>query len=198
MSLAALLGSATDNSYLSLAEAEALANQSPADLVWKTETDDTKKEQALVSATKWMDTLDYVGSKCDPAQPLKWPRQNAACGDYSYGCSDFPPQVEEATFMVANTLLGDPNYIIGSIPGSGGSGGGGTPGELIPGIPNADLQKLKLDVMEITWKEDACSSSSSGGVLVLEKFPQVGQMLGCLTVSVAVQGDSRLMLRVRS
>ena len=74
MSLAALLGSSTDNSYLTVSEADGLAAMSPAELAWKTETDDTKKEQALVTATGWMDTLVYIGSKCDPKQPLKCPK----------------------------------------------------------------------------------------------------------------------------
>ena len=68
-----------------------------------------------MNATIWVDTLDFVGTKCDPAQPLKWPRSGAVCGDYAYGCADAPPQVEQATFIVANVLLGDPTFIIGNI-----------------------------------------------------------------------------------
>ena len=66
MSLAALLGSSTDNSYLTVVEADGYAAQSPADLAWKTEADEIKKEQALVTATYWLDTLTYIGTKCDP------------------------------------------------------------------------------------------------------------------------------------
>ena len=139
---------------------------------------------------RWLDTLDYVGSKCDPAQPLKWPRSEAVCGDYAYSCeTGVPPQVEQACFAVANVLLGDPTFIIGGIPGSGGStGGGGTPGELVPGIPNSDLKELTLDVMKIVWRDDA--SGSSGSVALLEKLPVLSQVLGCLTTSVVSVGSS--------
>ena len=200
MSLAALLGSSTDNSYLTVVEADGYAAMSPAELAWKTEGDETKKEQALVTATGWMDTLTYIGSKCDPKQPLKWPRAGAICGDFHYDCGDFPPEIERCTFTVANTLLSDPSYISGGIPGYGGeSGGGGTPGELVPGVPNSELKRLKLDVMELEWRDDAAScSGNAGGIIVLEKFPQISQILGCLTESVANVGSSRVILRVRS
>ena len=200
MSLAALLGSSTDNSYLTVSEADGYAAMSPAELAWKTEADETKKEQALVTATGWMDTLVYIGSKCDAKQPLKWPRSGVVCGDYNYGCSDFPKEIERCTFVIANTLLSDPAYISGGIPGYGGeAGGGGTPGELVPGVPNSDLKRLKLDVMELEWRDDASGSSgSAGGIVVLEKFPQISQILGCMTESVASVGSSRVLLRVRS
>ena len=97
-------------------------------------------------------------------------------------------------------MLSDPSYISGGIPGYGGeSGGGGTPGELVPGVPNSELKRLKLDVMELEWRDDAAScSGNAGGIIVLEKFPQISQILGCLTESVANVGSSRVILRVRS
>ena len=198
MSLTALLGASEDNSYLTVAEGDTFASQALGDIAWNSTTEETDKEKALVSATRWLDTLDYVGSKCDPKQPLKWPRSGAVCGDYAYGCVDgVPPQVEQATFAVANVLLGDPTFIIGGIPGSGGSGGGSsTPGELVPGIPNSDLKELTLDVMKIVWRDDA--SGSSGSVALLEKLPVLSQVLGCLTTSVGQVGSSRVIQRVRS
>ena len=198
MSLSALLGAAEFNSYLSVAEGDSLAATALGDIAWNNVTEEIDKEKALVNATIWVDTLDFVGTKCDPAQPLKWPRSGAVCGDYAYGCADAPPpQVEQATFMVANVLLGDPTFIIGNIPGSGGGGGGGTPGELVPGIPNSDLKELTLDVMKIVWRDDA--SGSSGAVAILEKLPILSQVLGCLTTTVVVTpGTGRLIPRVRS
>ena len=199
MSLTALLGASEDNSYLTVAEGDTFAGQALGDIAWNNVTEETDKEKALVSATRWLDTLDYVGTKCDAKQPLKWPRNGATCGDYSYGCADgVPPQIEQATFAVANVLLGDPTFIIGGIPGSGGGGGGSsTPGELVPGIPNSDLKELTLDVMKIVWRDDA--TGQSGAVALLEKLPVIGQILGCLTTTVAVTaGASRVIARVRS
>ena len=197
MSLTALLGATEDNSYLTVAEADVFGSQALGEIAWNSVDDPINKEKALVSATRWLDTLDYVGSKCDPKQPLKWPRSGAVCGDYAYGCADgVPPQVEQATFAVANVLLGDPTFIIGGIPGSGGGSGGGTPGELVPGIPNSDLKELTLDVMKIVWRDDA--SGSSGAVALLEKLPILSQVLGCLTTTVAKVGTTRVIQRVRS
>ena len=196
MSLAKLLGSTEDNSYLTVAEGDTLANQALGDIAWNDTVEEIDKEKALVSATGWIDTLDFIGTKCDMSQPLKWPRSNAVCGDFAYGCSDAPPpQVEKATFMVANVLLGDPTFIIGGIPGSGGSSGGGTPGELVPGVPNSDLKELQLDVMKLVWRDDASGSSA---VALLEKLPVLSQILGCLTTTVANVSSSRVILRVRS
>ena len=197
MSLTALLGASEVNSYLTVAEGDTFASQSLGDIAWNNVTEESDKEKALVSATRWIDTLDFVGSKCDPKQPLKWPRSEAVCGDYAYSCeTGVPPQVEQATFAVANVLLGDPTFIIGGIPGSGGGGGSSTPGELVPGIPNSDLKELTLDVMKIVWRDDA--SGSSGSVALLEKLPVLSQVLGCLTTSVASVGTSRVIQRVRS
>ena len=145
MSLTALLGASEDNSYLTVAEGDTFAGQALGDIAWNNTTEETDKEKALVSATRWLDTLDYVGSKCDAKQPLKWPRNGAACGDYSYGCADgAPPQIEQATFAVANVLLGDPTFIIGGIPGSGGGGGSSTPGELVPWYPEQRLERADV------------------------------------------------------
>ena len=197
MSLTALLGASEDNSYLTVAEGDTFASQALGDIAWNNAADATDKEKALVSATRWIDTLDFVGSKCDPKQPLKWPRSGAVCGDYAYECADgAPPQVEQATFAVANVLLGDPTFIIGGIPGSGGGGGSSTPGELVPGIPNSDLKELTLDVMKIVWRDDA--TGSGGAVALLEKLPVLSQMLGCLTTTVSSVGTSRVLQRVRS
>jgi len=196
MSLTALLGSSVDNSYLSVAEGDSIAAQALSEIAWVSATE-IDKEKALVNGTKWIDTLDFVGVLCEKTQPLKWPRQNAVCGDYYYDCKDAPPpQIEQATFMVANVLLGDPNFIIGGLPGSGSEGNTGTPGELVPGIPNSDLKELTLDVMKIVWRDDA--TGQSGGVALLDKLPVLSQILGCLTTTVISSGSSRVMLRVRS
>lgn len=196
MSLAALLGSTEDNSYLTVAEGDTFANEALGEIAWSNGTVENDKEKALVSATRWVDTLEFIGSKCDMSQPLKWPRANAVCGDFAYGCSDAPPpQIEQATFMIANVLLGDPTFIIGGIPGSGGSSGGGTPGELVPGVPNSDLKELQLDVMKLVWRDDASGSSA---VALLEKLPVLSQILGCLTTTVSSVSGSRVIMRVRS
>ena len=196
MSLTALLGATDFNSYLSVAEGDALGAQALGDNSWNNTTEEIDKEKALVNATKWLDTLDFVGTKCDPSQPLKWPRANAVCGDYNYGCNDMPKEVEYSTFQLACILLGDPTFISGSNPGNDPSSGGGVPGQLIPGINNSDTSKISLGKGEllVEFKDDV----SDGDGNLMSKVPVLSQLLGCLTTTVGAVGDSRVLLRVRS
>ena len=61
------------NSYVSLEEAnEYFAQRLGADY-WAS-LDDEQKEKALITATKKIDRLPFIGSKKDPAQPLQFPR----------------------------------------------------------------------------------------------------------------------------
>ena len=195
MSLTALLGASEFNSYLSIEEGNTLADQSLSDLAWDGKLDE-EKAKSLVSATRWMDSLDYVGTKCSNSQPLKWPRANAVCGDYNYGCSDLPKEIEFGTFQLACILLGDPNFISGSNPGNDPSSGGGVPGQLIPGINNSDTTKISLGKGEllVEFKDDVADGDGS----LLAKVPTLSQLLGCLTTTVGKVGSSRVLYRVRS
>ena len=172
-----------------------MASQSLAELTW-TSKPELDKEKALVSATRWMDTLDYVGYCCEKGQPLKWPRSGAVCGDYDYGCNDLPKQIEQCTFQLACILLGDPNFISGNNPGNDPDSGGGVPGQLIPGINNSDTTEISLGKGELAvkFKDDIADGESN----VLTKVPSLSQVLGCLTTSVGTVSSSRLLYRVRS
>ena len=193
MSLAKLAGSTVDNSYLSVAEADAIAGTMLGTLKWNDATTTTAdKEKALIQATLQLDTLSWVGTKAASTQPLDWPRKDAACGEKTYGDAAIPREVELSTFDLAEGLLNDP----GLISGIGGSGGGGTPGELVPGVPNADLKRLKLDVMELEWRDGAAGS----GVTIktpLTVMPHLSSTLGCLTTSVIPGGRSWMVPVVR-
>ena len=191
MSLDALAGSATDNSYLTIAEADAIALTRVGTLTWTNPaTTEPQKEAALVSASSLLDTLEWIGSRTSPDQPMAWPRTSASCGEKSYDDATIPREVEQATFDLAEGLLNDP----GMITGQGGSAAGGG-GELVPGVPNADLRSLQLDVMRLEWKDSPYSSSVK---TPLTEMPHLVPMLGCLTTSLGPTGSSRVLLRVRS
>lgn len=190
MSLDALAGSATDNSYLSVAEADAIALTRPGTLTWSAEaTTDAQKEAALVTASSYLNQLSWIGTKADPAQVMSWPRENAECDEKAYDNATIPLEVEQATFDIAEALLTDPGLLTGQ---GGTSAGGGA--ELVPGVPNADLQRLKLDVMELEWKRDQLSSARVKSVLT--ELPHLVGLLGCLTTSTA--GGRCTLMRVRS
>lgn len=191
MSLAALAGSTVDNSYLTVAEADAIAASMLGTLKWNdAATDNATKEKALVQATRQLDGLEWIGSRAVATQPLGWPRSGAQCGEKSYDATTIPREVELATFDLAEFLLNDPSAISGI-----GGGSGSASGELVPGVPNADLKRLKLDVMELEWRDGA-----TGGVAVrtpLSVLPHLSSVLGCLTTSVVPGGSCRMVPVIR-
>jgi len=61
------------NSYATIEEAD-IYFESRIDVATWDSADDTLKEQALVSATRYLDTLAYTGYVTDSDQSLSWPR----------------------------------------------------------------------------------------------------------------------------
>lgn len=146
-----------------------------------------------MQATRQLETLGWVGTKAAATQPLSWPRKDAKCGEKSYDALTVPREVELATFDLAEALLGNPALITGLGSGSSGSG---SSGELVPGVPNKDLKRLKLDVMELEWRDGTTSS----GVTVktpLSVLPHLASILGCLTTSTVPGGRSWMVPVVR-
>ena len=70
----ATLQSETANSYVTLAEANTYFETVPSSTNWDDKTDD-QKNRALISATRWIDTLNFYGDRCDQSQALSWPAQ---------------------------------------------------------------------------------------------------------------------------
>ena len=59
----ATLKSATANSFVTLAEANTYFETVPDSSTWDDKTDD-QKNRALISATRWIDTLNFYGDRC--------------------------------------------------------------------------------------------------------------------------------------
>ena len=107
-------GGASDNSYVSLADAEAyFANRlnSSVNGDWTNDsagvarTDDVKKA-ALITATYRLDEEAFFGSKSDSAQALKWPRLGVLDEDGNEFDGDtIPARVKQATYITALELL---------------------------------------------------------------------------------------------
>jgi hypothetical protein len=193
MSLASLGGSTVANSYLTVAEADGIAATMLGTLKWNDAATTTlQKESALIQATLQMETLGWVGTRAVATPPLSWPRKDAKCGEKSYDATTVPREVELATFDMAEALLGNPGLITGL--GSGTSGSGGS-GELVPGVPNKDLKRLKLDVMELEWRDGATGSATVKTPLSV--LPHLAGILGCLTTSVRPSGASWMVPVIR-
>lgn len=184
--LIATAGSASANSYLSVAEANTIASSMVGDLSWNTATTDDKT-RALLTATNGLETLSYIGTRATTDQALSWPRSNAACGDKTPSTTEVPRELKLACFDLAEALLGNPTMLRSSVATAG----------LIPGVANRDLRRLKLDVMELEWRTDVARTGSSA-ITPLTVLPHLASILGCLTTSTTRSGVGTTMPVVRS
>ena len=114
----ATLKSATANSYVTLAEANAYFETVPSSTQWDNKQDDNKN-RALISATRWIDTLNFYGDRCDADQALSWPRNNYHVDRVELTCSAIPSDIKYAAFELARALANDTDSITGTTGDTG-------------------------------------------------------------------------------
>jgi len=107
----ATLSSASANSYVTLDEANTYFETVPNSSTWDNKTDD-QKNRALISATRWIDGLNFYGDRCDNGQALKWPRNNYHVDRVELTCSTIPAPIKFATYELARALANDTDAII--------------------------------------------------------------------------------------
>lgn len=171
VTVVATAGAADANSYLTVAAADALADLYLGTLNWASASTDNKG-RALIMATRYLDELSYIGEKASTTQALLWPRTEAECGDWIFTSSEIPKPVQQAAFDLAEHLLGD---------GAALSGGGAGSAELIPGIPNANLKRARVDVIDVEFNSTQQAESKNA----LNVLPHLSKVLGCLCLSSA-------------
>ena len=169
VTVTATVDSASANSYLTVAQADDFANLYLGTLNWSSATTDNKG-RSLIMATRYLDELKWIGEKASTTQALLWPRTEAECGDWSFTSSEIPQPIKQATFDLAEYLLGDGNVLSGA--GAGSS-------ELIPGIPNANLKRARVDVIDVEFNQAGQAESKNA----LNVVPHLKQVLGCLCLS---------------
>jgi len=174
--LVATAGATNANSYLSVAGADSIADSMVGTLAWSSATE-ANKIKALITATNGLETLKWIGSRSSTTQALAWPREEASCGDKTIADDEIPRELELATFDLANALLGDPTLLRSS----------SSKEALVTGIPNRDLKRIKLDVMEIEWNTNV-GNSTTEAVTPLTVLPHLATILGCLTTSTTRGG----------
>lgn len=186
----ATLAGPSSNSYVDLAEAEGIAVTIPGGAEWIANTTQEEREFSLINATRWLETLDYIGVRCTSTQRLKWPRQGdkAVCDGVQATCSMIPYPVREAEVVLAIKYVDSPS----SFPGSGG---GST-------APNGTfVSKQKLGELEINYAQlrgdvstscDDCDSPT-----LIQSFNWLDDLLGCW-VYIIPSGAGRIIGRVRS
>lgn len=164
-------GASNANSYITVAEGTAYADLRLGTTNWGTASADDRG-RAVIAATLALDALEWIGSKASSTQALLWPREDAKCGEKDYDSSTIPPELKQATFDLADTLLAKPTALTGGNAGLT---------ELIPGIPNADLQSAQIDVLNVTFKATGSGAPAQRNALTV--LPHLRGLLGCLCLS---------------
>ena len=153
----ATLKSATANSFVTLAEANTYFETVPDSTNWDDKTDD-QKNRALISATRWIDTLNFYGDRCDTSQALNWPRNNYHVDRVELVCTSIPNDIKYATYELANALANDTESITGSTGDTG------------------LYESVKLGEMEVKYNT---SSQATGTVNnVFDVYPWLQSYLG--------------------
>ena len=188
--LDATLAGATSNSYVDLAEASAIARNLPFAADWAA-TPNEDLEVALIVATRWLETLNYVGERCTSTQRLKWPRKGAECDGQVSNCSAIPYAIKEAEVILAWQYIQEPK----SFPGFGGSAGDSAPA-------GTYIKRQKIDVLEIEYDQfntnqytPECSDCTLPAIL--QEFPWLADLLGCW-LGTNSTGGNRLIRLLRN
>jgi len=185
--LDATLAGATSNSYVDLAEADAIAANLPFAAEWAALTDD-EKINGLIVATRWLETLNYGGTRCSTTQRLMWPRKGAECDGQVSDCTGIPYAIKEAEVILAYQYILDPK----SFPGFGGAGGDSAPA-------GTYIKRQKIDVLEIEYDQfnsnqynDECTDCTLPAIL--QEFPWLADLLGCWLGTNSSSGNRLIRL----
>ena len=166
------VGGASANSYITIAQGTAYADDVLGTTAWSTATTDNRT-RALLAATARLDELAWIGARASSTQALAWPRTDAACGEFDYAADVIPAEVQEATWQLAELLLGDAGAFSTTAQVSG---------ELVPGIPNANLRSVNLGngALDLVFRDGGGAPLYKNALNVL---PSLVPLLGCLTTS---------------
>jgi len=155
--ITATLSSATANSYVTLTEANTYFETVPDSSTWTDKTDD-QKNRSLIAATRWIDTLNYYGSRCDNGQALKFPRNNYKIDNVELTCTTIPNNIKYAQFELARALAND----TGAITGTTGKDG--------------NFSEVKLGDIEVKYNTDSQGTGSINNIL--DVYPWLQSYLG--------------------
>ena len=193
----ATVGGSDSNSYVTGEEADTFAELQSWETAW---TDKTESERtiALINACRWLESIDFGGTRCDPSsddddlpQARVWPRSDVACDGVSATCELIPQAIKDAQILIAYNLAMDPEMITG--PG-GGAGSGAAAGTYVSKNQLGDLvQEFSAFPSGESSKNDCVTCSTPD---VLAKLPWLKGYLSCW-IGTAF-GRSRVIARVRS
>ena len=155
--ITATLKGETSNSYVTLAEANTYFETAPEESTWDDKSDD-QKNRALISACRWIDSLNFLGDRCDNDQALKWPRNNYHVDNVELVCTAIPKGIKYAQYELAKALANDTDAMTGN------KGTDGT------------YEKVKLGEMEVEYNTDSQGVGTINNVF--DVYPWLQSFLG--------------------
>ena len=160
----ATLSSASANSYVTLAEADAYFETVPDATTWDNKLDDARN-RALIAATRWIDSFVFYGDRCDHGQALKFPRNNYQVDDVELACSAIPNNIKYAQYELARALANDTDAMTGNV---------GT---------NGNIAEAKLGDLEVKYN---LASQGTGSVNnIMDVYPWLQSYLGAYMIGGA-------------
>ena len=190
VTLDATLSGATSNSYLVMATALQIAQNVPGGGDWAAK-DEEVRNLSLIQATRWLETIDYGGTRCKATQRLKWPRLGATCDGVTSDCSGIPYQIQEAEVMLAIQYDQNPS----SFPGND-SGGSHSDWHLC--VRSSSWVILVSNTTAYpAGQTDTNHCSSCNDPIIIQKFPWLESLLRCWMSGSSGNG-TRVIARVRS
>lgn len=108
------INSANYEVYDTLANANLYLDASLFAVAWQNGDDDFKS-RCMVSATRYLDTVDWKGTKADDAQPIAWPRINTGVAPDD---GTTPPAILNGFFELCALIAEDPSVTQAANSGS--------------------------------------------------------------------------------
>jgi len=189
LTIDATIGGVNSNSYITVARATEIAQYDMFESLDWSFVDGDDKIRALVSATRELDTLPWVGLRATTTQALAWPRTDAVINGREVSDDEIPQEIQQATYDLAVVLLREAEA----------GADAATSGNLIPGIPNSQLKRAKLDVLEIEWRTEGLPSNRTSTYSALvTRAPSLSTVLYGTLTTFGTGGSGLLVGVVRS
>lgn len=172
--LTATLGSASANSYQTVAAATNYFENTLFEAAWTALTAD-KKAQALITACTWLETLGYIGTRVSDTQALQWPRVATSSMGVENDGTSIPKEILTAQAELALALATTPTAMTGATGSTTTTG---------------PVKREKLDVLEVEYFTPAFPDTGA----LLQRFRWLRPLVGTWLASPSAQ----LTTRVRS
>ena len=185
----ATIGGELSNIYCTKDYADAYASNQHWQAAWFAVLGEAR-QVALISATKWLETVSYSGTRCTATQALAWPRDGSSCDGVASTCDIIPLKIRQAEVELAYQLIANPDAITGQ-PGGGGGTAAGTY------VSKNQLGDLVQEFSEYSSADSGADCSDCSTPEVINKFPWLRDFIGCYA-DISTGSGSKVLLRVRS